>query len=55
MGEKLNNGKKNVTLFLNSDLYDDYVKYCKKEGLLLSRQVEKFIEKELKNDSPKNR
>lgn len=41
------NQKKNVTLYLNSTLYDKYVEYCKKEGLMLSRQFEKFIEKEL--------
>jgi hypothetical protein len=44
------NQKKNVTLYLNSTLYDKYVEYCKKEGLALSRQIEKFIEKEIKND-----
>ncbi len=42
-----NNDKKNVTLHLNSKLYEDYSNYCKKEGIVLSRQIEKFIEKEL--------
>ena len=45
------NQKKNVTLYLNSILYDKYADYCKKEGLALSRQIEKFIEGELKNDN----
>ena len=45
-----NNHKKNVTLYLNSNLYDEYVEFCKKEGLMLSRKIEKFIEKELKKD-----
>ena len=44
------NQKKNVTLYLNSNLYDKYVEYCKKEGLMLSRQIEKFIEGEIKDD-----
>ena len=44
------NQKKNVTLYLNSALYDKYIEHCKKEGLALSRQIEKFIEKEIKND-----
>jgi phage/plasmid-associated DNA primase len=44
------NQKKNVTLYLNSALYDKYVEYCKKEGFALSRQIEKFIEKELKEE-----
>jgi len=41
--------KKNVTLYMNSSLYDRYIEYCKKEGLALSRQIEKFIERELNN------
>jgi len=45
------NEKKNVTLHINSKLYNEYSEYCKKEGVVLSRQIEKFIEKELsKND-----
>jgi len=43
------NQKKNVTLYLNSKMYDAYVDYCKIEGFALSRQIEKYIEKELKN------
>jgi hypothetical protein len=43
------NQKKNVTLYVNSNLYNKYIEYCKKEGLALSRQIEKFIERELKN------
>jgi hypothetical protein len=45
-----NNQKKNVTLYLNSNLYEKYIEYCKKEGFALSRQIEKFIEKELQNE-----
>ena len=48
MGEE--NDKKNVTLHLNSKLYDEYSKYCKKEGIVLSRQIEKFIQKELEKN-----
>ena len=47
-----NNEKKNVTLYLNSIIYEKYTRFCKKEGLMLSRQIEKFIEEELdKNDA----
>lgn len=42
--------KKNVTLYLNSKLYDKYIDFCKREGLMVSRQIEKFIEKELEKD-----
>jgi len=45
-----NNQKKNVTLYVNSVLYDKYVEYCKREGFALSRQIEKFIETELKEN-----
>lgn len=48
MGEE--NDKKNVTLHLNSKLYEEYSDYCKKEGIVLSRQIEKFIQKELKKN-----
>ncbi len=46
-----NNDKKNVTLHLNSKLYEYYSEYCKKEGIVLSRQIEKFIEKELEKNA----
>lgn len=39
--------RKNVTLHLSSELYNLYSEYCKKEGIVLSRQVEKFIEREM--------
>lgn len=39
--------RKNVTLHINSKLYDEYSQYCKKEGIVLSRQIEKFISQEL--------
>jgi hypothetical protein len=48
------NQKKNVTLYLNSILYDKYVKFCKREGFALSRQIEKFIEGELNNETELN-
>tara|TARA_Y100000310_G_scaffold345527_1_gene466004 strand:- start:309 stop:461 length:153 start_codon:yes stop_codon:yes gene_type:complete len=47
------NQKKNVTLYITSKLYDEYVDFCKKEGLMLSRQIEKFIEKELNKNGSK--
>ena len=48
MGVKMEDTqKKNVTLYMNSALYDRFVEYCKKEGLMLSRQIEKYIEGKL--------
>jgi len=39
---------KNITLKVDKKLYDAYKKYCKQKGLIISRQFEIFIEKELK-------
>ncbi len=39
---------KNITLKVNSKLYDTYGVLCKEEGWIVSRQFEKFIEEELK-------
>ncbi|MBU0459762.1 MAG: hypothetical protein KJ771_03055 [Nanoarchaeota archaeon] len=39
---------KNVTLRVNSELYDKYREFCKKKGLLMSRQVEIMMEEQLK-------
>lgn len=41
--------KKNVTLSVDLNLYENYVKYCKKRGLVVSRQVEMMIEEQMKN------
>ncbi len=43
--------EKNVTLHLNSELYNCYSDHCKKKGLVLSRQIEKFIARELDHES----
>jgi phage/plasmid-associated DNA primase len=41
---------KSVTLKVDSDLYDNYRVYCKQEGIIVSRQFEKLMEKELKEN-----
>ena len=41
---------KNITLRVNSELYDNYKELCKKKGLLLSRQFEILMENQLKED-----
>jgi antitoxin component of RelBE/YafQ-DinJ toxin-antitoxin module len=48
---KINRGKngiKNITLRVNSELYDKYRELCKKKGLLVSRQVEIMMEQQIK-------
>jgi hypothetical protein len=38
---------KNITLKVNSELYDAYRELCKKEGWIVSRQFEKLMEEQL--------
>jgi len=38
---------KNITLRVNSDTYDKYKAYCKDKGLMISRQFEIMMEKQL--------
>ena len=42
---------KNITLRVNSELYNNYKEMCKKKGLLLSRQFEILMVKQLKEDN----
>lgn len=42
---------KNITLRVNSELYNNYKKMCKKKGLLLSRQFEILMEDQLKEEN----
>jgi len=42
---------KNITLRVNSELYDKYRIFCKNKGWLLSRQFEIMMEEQLKEDS----
>jgi hypothetical protein len=38
---------KNVTLKVNSDIYDKYKELCKQKGLIISRQFEILMEEQL--------
>jgi len=40
--------KKIISLSIEEKIYNDYKKLCERKGLILSRQVEMFMEKELK-------
>ena len=39
--------KKRITLSVDSETYDKYRDHCEKKGIILSKQVELFIKKEL--------
>ncbi|MBU1245408.1 MAG: hypothetical protein ABIJ20_02850 [Nanoarchaeota archaeon] len=45
---------KNITLRVNSKVYDRYRELCKKKGLLVSRQVEIMMEEQLKKEDGNN-
>jgi len=47
------NTKIKLTLSINKSLLEEYKKYCKKEGLIISRQMEKFMEEQLKKGRDK--
>ena len=44
---------KNITLRVNSELYNEYRELCKKKGLLVSRQVEIMMEEQLEKEGAK--
>jgi len=46
-----NMATKNITLKVNSELYSKYRQYCKKRGLIISRQFEIAMEKQLTTDN----
>ena len=41
---------KNITLRVNSKIYEKYRNYCKNKGLVISRQFEIMMEKQMKED-----
>ena len=42
---------KNITLRVGIDIYKTYKEYCKKRGLVVSRQFEIMMEKQLKKEN----
>ena len=45
---------KNITLRVNSKVYNRYRELCKKKGLLVSRQVEIMMEQQLRKEDGNN-
>lgn len=43
--------KKNVTLRIDEDIYDNYKEYCDRNGLSISVSVEKFMSRTKKKGS----
>lgn len=42
---------KNITLSVDSNTYDKYTKFCRKNGLVISKRFEIFMQKELKENN----
>lgn len=45
---KIKGGNVKLTLSIDKTLLDKYKKFCKEEGIIISKQVEKFIKEQLK-------
>jgi hypothetical protein len=45
--KKEGNGKKKVTLSIDSKIYDEFQDYCKENAIMLSKRVEIFMKKHL--------
>jgi len=46
--------KKNITLSVDFNLYENYTKFCKKRGIVVSRQFEIMMENQMKQEANKN-
>ena len=47
-------GQKNVTLSFNEKIYEDYKEFCKKKGIVMSRNLEIFMEETMKKEGFRN-
>jgi antitoxin component of RelBE/YafQ-DinJ toxin-antitoxin module len=45
--------KKKVTLSIDADVYDAYMKYCEENGFVVSKKVELFMKKEIEGAGKK--
>lgn len=47
-------GNIKLTLSVNEKILKKYKKYCEIKGIIISKQVEKFMQEQLKNDKNKS-
>ena len=45
MSGTLKKGNYKATLSIDSEVYSNYREFCKREGLVISKQVERFMKK----------
>ena len=43
-------GNAKLTLSVNEEILGKYKRYCEKEGIIISKQVENFMQEQLKNE-----
>jgi len=46
-------GNVKLTLSINKKILKKYKEHCERKGLVISKQVEKFMEEQLKNEKNK--
>jgi len=46
--------KKRISLFVDIKIYDMYRGFCKKEGFVMSKQVEKFMKTQMRKGKDRN-
>jgi len=54
MGDKMGNGKRTITLSVDTKTYEDYKNICDQKGLIISKQFENFMAEEIKKKGKKN-
>jgi hypothetical protein len=53
-GVKMSNGKRTITLSVDTKTYEDYKNICDQKGLIISKQFENFMVEEIKKEGKKN-
>lgn len=54
MVNQLKKGNIRITLSVNKEIYDRYKGFCKKEGFVMSKQVEKFMKTQMRKGKDRN-
>ena len=53
MARPKNSNKRNVTLMVDGIIYDHYADSCRRNGILISQQVEILMEKHMREEQEK--
>jgi len=50
VSSQIKRGNLKLTLSISKKILEEYKRYCDKNGRIISKQVEKFMEEQLKNE-----